>query len=162
MPHGRAPTSTDPSTLLVAVSIVNTRCPRPVLTYNFAPSGDIRTAIGFTAPGLPSGIGLIILSRLASTSTTVPSFSALTYAFDPSGENAIERGLCPTLNVFVILPVAGSNTEIVPVSSEVTQTAFPSGVTFTPSGCAPTLADFTTVPEAMSTTLTAESSSFDV
>src|SRR6476469_7525030 len=126
MPQGRAPTSTDPSTLFVAVSMVNTRCPRPVLTYNLAPSGDIKTAIGFTAPALPSVIGLIIRSFLASTNTTVPSFSALTYAFEPSGENATDRGLCPTLNVLLILPFAGSNTEIVPVSSEVTQTVFPS------------------------------------
>ena len=32
MPHGRGPTSTDPTTLLVAVSMVNTCLPRPVLT----------------------------------------------------------------------------------------------------------------------------------
>ena len=32
IPHGRAPTSTDDNGLLVAVSMVNTCFPRPVLT----------------------------------------------------------------------------------------------------------------------------------
>src|SRR5215472_16929407 len=78
IPHGRAPTSTEFTILLVAGSIVNTCLPRPVLTNRFDPSGAISTAMGLTAPGLPSEMGLVIAYLTASTTSTAPSFSAFT------------------------------------------------------------------------------------
>jgi len=59
MPHGRGPTSTDPAAIFVRVSTVNTRCPRPVLTYSFVAFGESSTVIGLMPPGLPSDIGLV-------------------------------------------------------------------------------------------------------
>ena len=60
MPQGRGPTSTEPATLLVAVSIVNTWWPRPVLTNSLLASDESSTAIGLIVPGLPSDIVWII------------------------------------------------------------------------------------------------------
>src|SRR5580765_657380 len=93
MPHGRCPASTDPATLLVAVSIVSTILLRPVDTKRCLPSLAITVPIG----RMPSAslMVLIVAIFFVSISDSVAPFSDGTYARDPSGRNAIERGRGP-------------------------------------------------------------------
>ena len=75
----------------------------------------------------PSLIVLTVASFFASMSVSVPPFSDGTYAREPSGRNAIERGRGPTLTDFTTLCAARSMTKTAPSSSDVTQTRLPSG-----------------------------------
>src|ERR1022692_3094711 len=98
MPHGRGPASTEPTTLFVAVSSVSTILLRPVLTYRCLPSGAIAGPIG----RMPAARAIVFigLRRFASISVSDAPFSDGTYAREPSGRNATERGRGPTFTDF--------------------------------------------------------------
>jgi hypothetical protein len=137
-PHGRSPTSgivcikRSPT-----VSMTATDLPRPVVTYAREPSGERTTPIGRTSSSSGpwrSGIDLTTVRAATSTTSTVPSFSQVTYALAPSGVNAAERGRAAVLisAATALLAVSMTCTEF--EDSPVTYTHRPSGLIATPSG----------------------------
>src|SRR5438034_2553241 len=76
-PHGRSPASNDAIARSVEVSITKTFFPRPVLTYALLPSAETTMPIGLT-PGPERGTLRRGSWRIASTTVTNPSFSAVT------------------------------------------------------------------------------------
>src|SRR5688572_11561556 len=98
IPHGRSPTSVDATRLLVLPSITTTFLAPPVLTNTREPSGEATAPIGRTS----SPVSLIVVMTvcfIASSTHTSPPFSAVTYARELSGRNAVDRGRRPTLTV---------------------------------------------------------------
>src|SRR4249920_3421670 len=99
---------------------MNTILLRPVETYRCLPSLAMAVPIG-RMPS-PSLIVLTVASRFVSITDNVPPFSDGTYARDPSGRNAIDRGRGPTFTDLTTLPAATSTTNTAPSSSDVTHT----------------------------------------
>src|SRR5438270_706349 len=101
MPHGRGPTSIEPTTRSPVVSTTYTIRLRPVDTYRCLPSRATTVPMG-RIPS-PRRIVFVTASRAVSITERVPPFSDGTYAREPSGRNATDRGRGPTSIDFTTL-----------------------------------------------------------